>query len=61
VIHNIALLATLAILWLIPAVLVASLAHRKGYSFAAFVILALAVPWPVMLLVVLVMRRRQSA
>jgi hypothetical protein len=60
VIHDIALLATLAIIWVIPALLIARLAHRRGYSFGVFVIIALVIPWPITLLAVLAMPGRNA-
>jgi hypothetical protein len=63
VVHDIAFLVTLAIIaiiWIIPAVLVARVAERRGRSFAPFLIAALIIPWPVMLLVALVLPRRSK-
>jgi hypothetical protein len=60
VIHDIVFLTTLAIFWLIPAFLVARLAERRGYSFQTCLIVALFVPWPITLLVVLIMPRRNE-
>jgi hypothetical protein len=57
-IHDVGLLATLAIIWLIPALLVARLAERRGYNFQTYLIVALVVPWPITLLVVLIIPRR---
>lgn len=59
-IHDIALLVTLAIIWLIPALLVARLAQRRGRSFEPFLIAALVIPWPIVLLVTLAMPRRNE-
>lgn len=58
IIGDITLLATLAIIWLIPVVLVAWLAERRGYSFATVLVVALTVPWLIVLLVVSIMQRR---
>ena len=52
VIHALALLVTLAVIWIIPAVLVARVAERRGRGFVPFLTLALLVPWPIVLLVV---------
>jgi hypothetical protein len=60
VIHDIVLLTTLAFIWLIPALLIARLAERRGHNFQVLLIVALVVPWPITLLVVLVMPRRSK-
>lgn len=57
VIHNAVLLVTLAITWIIPAVLVARVAERRGRSFTLFLIAALFMLWPIVLLVALVLPR----
>jgi hypothetical protein len=59
-IHDIVFLTTLAIIWLVPAVLVARLAERRGYNFQTCLIIALAVPWPIMLFIVLIIPRRNE-
>ena len=59
-IHNVAFLATIAIIWVIPAIVVARLADRRGYSFGVFLIVALVIPWPVTFLIVLAMPRRSD-
>lgn len=59
-IHDIVLLVTLAMIWLIPALLVARLAQRRGYSFQVCLLVALIVPWPIALIVVLIMPRRSG-
>jgi uncharacterized membrane protein len=53
-IRDITLLVTLAIIWIIPATLVARAAERRGRRFGIFLIVALLVPWPIILLVVVV-------
>lgn len=52
--HEITFLATLAVLWLIPILLVARFAGGRGYRFSVPLALALAISWPLVLLVVLV-------
>ena len=59
-IHDMVLLVTLAIFWILPAALVARLAERRGRSFSWFFVVALVVPWPVLLLITLVLPRRRS-
>lgn len=59
-IHDISLLVTLAVLWVIPAVLVARVAERRGHSFSLFLSAALVVPWPAILVVGLVLPRRSN-
>jgi hypothetical protein len=46
--------------WIVPAVLTARLAARKGRSFGVFLIAALVIPWPITLIVVLVMPPRNK-
>jgi hypothetical protein len=53
-------LATLAIIWIIPAILVARLAERRGHSFSVFLVAALVTPWPMWLVVALVLPRRSK-
>lgn len=60
VIHDGALLLTLAVLWIIPAVLVARMAERRGYSFSLFLIAALVIPWPAILIVGFALPRRNN-
>lgn len=55
--HGIALLVTLAVIWLIPAVLVARIAGRRRRSFALFLFAALVIPWPIVLIVTLALPR----
>jgi hypothetical protein len=45
-------------LWLVPALLVARLAQRKGRSFALYLIVSLVVGWPLTLLAALIVRSR---
>lgn len=52
--HEITFLVTLTVLWLIPILLVARLAQRRGYRLAAPLIAAVAISWPLVLLVVLI-------
>lgn len=48
----------LLVLWLVPAVLVARLAARKGRPFALYLIASLILPWPLVLLAALIIRPR---
>ncbi len=57
-IHDVILWLVLAVIWIIPASLVARLARRRGYAFVPFMVAALIVPWPVVLVVALVLPRR---
>jgi hypothetical protein len=45
-------------LWLVPSLLTARLAARKGRSFTAYLIAALFLCWPLVLFVVLIVRHR---
>jgi hypothetical protein len=47
-------------LWVIPAVLTARLAERKGRNFALFLIAGLVIGWPIPLVVALVMPTRDG-
>jgi hypothetical protein len=47
-------------LWLVPALLVARLARRKGRPFALYLIASLIVPWPFTLLAALIVRPRAA-
>jgi hypothetical protein len=40
----------IVVLWIAPAIAVALYASRKGYSYPAFVIIALLVSWPIALI-----------
>jgi hypothetical protein len=53
--HFAALLGVL-FLWLVPALLVARLAQRKGRPFALYLIASLIVGWPFTLLAALIVR-----
>jgi hypothetical protein len=59
-IHDAVFLIVVIFFWLIPAVLIARLAARKGRSFALFLIGSLVIPWPVSLTVALVMPARRD-
>ena len=45
-------------LWVVPAVLTARLAERKGRSFVVFLVAGLVIGWPMPLLVALIMPTR---
>jgi hypothetical protein len=57
-IHDIAFVLVLLVLWVVPAVLIALLARRKGRSFGLFLIASLVFFWPIPLIVALVIPRR---
>jgi hypothetical protein len=59
-IHLAALLAIL-LLWLLPTVLTARLAARKGRSFAVYLIASLLIGWPIPLIAALIVRPRNAA
>ena len=56
-IHVVLLLALVG-LFIVPAVLTARFAQRKGRSFAVYLVASLLIGWPVPLLVALVMPNR---
>jgi hypothetical protein len=56
-IHLVLLLALIAF-FIVPAVLTAQLAARKGRSFAIYLVASLLIGWPVPLLVAVVMPSR---
>jgi hypothetical protein len=58
-IHVVLLLALIAF-FVVPAVLTAQFAARKGRSFAIYLIASLLIGWPVPLLVALVMPSRRG-
>lgn len=59
-IHVVLLLALVG-LFIVPAVLTARFAQRKGRSFAVYLVASLLIGWPVPLLVALVMPNRAGA
>lgn len=61
VLHDTVLLVMLATIWLIPAGLSALVAHRRGHSFALFLIAALVVLWPIPLLAALTLPERSNS
>jgi hypothetical protein len=48
------------VLWLLPALVAARIAERKGRSFAVYLIVALVIGWPIPLLAALVVRTRRA-
>lgn len=46
------------VIWLIPAVFVATYAARQGFDFGAMLVCALVLPWPLVLLVAAITGRR---
>jgi hypothetical protein len=54
-------LAFVLLFWLVPAVLVARLAERKGRSFAVYLIASLIIGWIIPLIAALVVRPRVEA
>ena len=59
-IHDVFVVAVVAVVWIIPALLVARLAERKGRNFAAFLVAALFIPWPITLVVVIALPARPA-
>lgn len=57
-IHDAVLWLVLAVIWIVPASLVARAASRRGYAFAPFLITALIIPWPIILVIVVVLPRK---
>jgi len=60
-IHSVAFLTTLVVLWIGPAVLVAKAAQNRGRDFATFLAISLIVPWPLMIPIVLSLLRREGS
>jgi small-conductance mechanosensitive channel len=60
-IHDVFFLIVLVALWILPALLTARLAQRKGRSFAAFLAACLLIGWPIPLIVALVMPTDRGA
>lgn len=58
-IHLVVLLAIL-LLWILPTILTARLAARKGRSFAVYLIASLLIGWPIPLIAALIVRPRQA-
>jgi uncharacterized protein YybS (DUF2232 family) len=54
-------LVFLLLVWLVPAVLVAKLAERKGRSFAVYLIVSLIIGWFFPLIAALIVRPRVEA
>ena len=54
------LIALLAIFWILPSVLVAHLAQRKGQSWVVFFLLSLFVSWVLMAVIALVLRDKSA-
>ena len=50
--HGAVFWLVLAVLWIIPAGLVARSAERRGHGFRAWFVVALFFPWPLVLVVV---------
>jgi hypothetical protein len=57
---HVVLLAALIALWLVPSVLTARLADRKGRSFSVYLIASLLIGWMVPLLVALILPHRRG-
>jgi hypothetical protein len=55
---HLALLFAVIALFIVPAVLTARLAGRKGRSFAVYLVASLLIGWPIPLLVALVVPNR---
>jgi hypothetical protein len=58
-IHLAALLGII-LLWLIPTILTARLAERKGRSFAVYLVVSLLIGWPIPLIAALILRPRKT-
>jgi hypothetical protein len=56
-IHAVFFLLVLGLFWIGPSVLTARLAAHKGRSFGGYLIAALLLFWPIVLLVVLILPR----
>jgi ABC-type microcin C transport system permease subunit YejB len=54
-------LTVLLLLWLVPALLVAKLAERKGRSFAVYLVASLIIGWIIPLIAALIVRPRVEA
>lgn len=52
IIHGEVFWLLVAVLWVIPAWFVARSAHSRGYSLRLWFVLALFLPWPLVLVVV---------
>jgi hypothetical protein len=59
-IHLAALLGII-VLWLLPTILTARLAERKGRSFAVYLVVSLLIGWPIPLIAALILRPRKAA
>ena len=57
-IHTVFLLLVLGLFWIGPAVLTARLAARRGRSLGGWLVTALLLGWPIALLAMLVLPRR---
>lgn len=51
----------LLLFWLVPALLVAKLAERKGRSFAVYLVASLIIGWIIPLIAALIVRPRVEA
>jgi hypothetical protein len=58
-VHVVLLLALLG-LWIVPSVLTARLAERKGRGFGVYLVASLLIGWLIPLLTVLVVRDRSN-
>ncbi len=56
-VHIVFLLALL-VFWIGPAILAGRVAERKGRSFAAYLVVSLAIGWPIPLIAALILPRR---
>jgi hypothetical protein len=57
---HVALLIALLAFWIVPAVLVARLADRKGRSFGVYLVVSLIIGWLIPLIAALVVPDRRS-
>jgi hypothetical protein len=58
---RLAALLGIVLLWLLPTILTARLAERKGRSFAVYLVASLLIGWPIPLVAALILRPRKSA
>lgn len=60
-IHAAAFSIVLALFWVLPSVLVARIAARRGRTFEGWLLAAMFLCWPIVLLVALIVPRRDRA
>jgi hypothetical protein len=60
-IHYVALVLVIICLWITPAILIARHAAGKGHNFPLFLTASLLTPWPIMLMIAVLVPGRLSA